>query len=129
MCSMKISVGIDLVTKVTGVLTMHHQRSRSSVCASWSTTLWPLLASSFYAQVLVVALVTSALAYGHSGIMTSVRWLFAQSRAIRVYCGRFVAALFLSNIDVARRVLSSDLPMPPGAGKQKPSANNWRKST
>jgi multisubunit Na+/H+ antiporter MnhE subunit len=80
------------------------------VCSSWPTILWPLLTSSFNGQVLVVALVTSALAYGRSSITTSVRWSFLQPSAILIYPGMFAAALFRSNIDVARPVFSSARP-------------------
>jgi multisubunit Na+/H+ antiporter MnhE subunit len=132
MCSLKISDGIDSVAKVAGVLPMRRLRSPSSVWSSCSTVLRLLLTGTFYVQELrVSALVAGAQAFGRNGIMACVRWSVALPSTILIYLGMFAAALFRSNIDVSRLVLTSGLLIRPSVSKQKLSVspNNWRKST
>jgi multicomponent Na+:H+ antiporter subunit E len=80
--------------------------------------LWLLLTGTFDAQELVagalVSLVVGALAYRRSGILGGIRWSFVLPGAILLYLWVFCIALFRSNIDVARRVLSPSLPLRPG---------------
>lgn len=83
-----------------------------------AAALWLLLTGTLDTQELVVgALVTvvvGALAYARSGIFAGVRWSFILPGALLIYCWVFSIALVRSNIDVARRVLSPDLPIRPG---------------
>lgn len=83
-----------------------------------AAVLWLLLTGTLDKQELVVgALVTvvvGALAYARSGIFGGVRWSFILPGALLVYLWVFSIALVRSNIDVARRVLSSNLPIRPG---------------
>jgi multicomponent Na+:H+ antiporter subunit E len=83
-----------------------------------AATLWLLLTGTFDAQELVAgALVTGvavALAHARSGVLSGVRWSFALPGAVLIYLWVFAIALFRSNIDVARRVLSPALPLRPG---------------
>ncbi|MDD5388911.1 MAG: Na+/H+ antiporter subunit E [Gallionellaceae bacterium] len=86
-----------------------------------AAALWLLLTGTLDTQELVVgALVTvvvGALAYARSGIFGGVRWSFVLPGALLVYLWVFSVALVRSNIDVARRVLSPDLPIRPGVVK------------
>lgn len=79
--------------------------------------LWLLLTGTLDGQELaagvLVAVVAATLGYRRSGILSGVRWSFALPGAILIYLGVFAVALFRSNIDVARRVLSPDLPIRP----------------
>jgi multicomponent Na+:H+ antiporter subunit E len=61
-----------------------------------------------------VAIVTLVLARGRSGIFSGIRWSFALPGHIATYLWVFGIALYRSNIDVARRVLSPSLPLRPG---------------
>lgn len=83
-----------------------------------AAVLWLLLTGTLDKQELVVgALVTvvvGALAYARSGIFAGVRWSFILPGALLIYLWVFSIALVRSNIDVARRVLSPDLPIRPG---------------
>lgn len=80
--------------------------------------LWLLLTGTLDAQELVagalVSAVVGALAYSRSGILGGIRWSFALPGAVLIYLWVFSIALFHSNIDVARRVLSPSLPLRPG---------------
>lgn len=83
-----------------------------------AAVLWLLLTGTLDKQELVVgALVTvvvGALAYARSGIFAGVRWSLLLPGALLIYLWVFSIALIRSNIDVARRVLSPDLPIRPG---------------
>jgi multisubunit Na+/H+ antiporter MnhE subunit len=115
MFTLEVSDGTGKVAKVAGVRPMRRLRLQSSVRTSWSAILWLLLTASFYMQELVAGILAAgALAYGHrSSIVACVRWSFALPSTILIYLGIFAAALFRSNIDVARRIVSSTLPIRP----------------
>jgi multicomponent Na+:H+ antiporter subunit E len=80
--------------------------------------VWLLLTGSLAVQELVAGvLVTAAvtlIAYPRSGILGGVRWSFGTPWYIAVYLWVFCVALFKSNFDVARRVLTPSLPIRPG---------------
>jgi len=80
--------------------------------------LWLLLTGTLDTQELVtgavVTVVVAALSYAKSGIFAGVRWSFFLPGALLIYLWIFSIALLRSNIDVARRVLSPDLPIRPG---------------
>ncbi len=83
-----------------------------------AAVLWLLLTGTLDAQELItgalVTVVVGALAFARSGIFAGLRWSFILPGALLAYLGVFGIALVRSNIDVARRVLSPDLPIRPG---------------
>ncbi len=83
-----------------------------------SAIVWLLLTGSLAIQELVagvlVTLAVTLIAYPRSGILGGVRWSVLLPWHILVYLWVFTLALFKSNFDVARRVLTPSLPIRPG---------------
>ena len=126
---MDISYGIDSVAKDAGVLPICQQRSLDSACFSCPGVLRLRLAGSFNMQEFPVdTVVAFAPAYGCSSIVVCVRGSVALLCDILIYLGMFATALLRLNIGIGRWVLSSALPIQPGARKQKLSAINRGKS-
>jgi len=80
--------------------------------------LWLLLTGSLNGQELAAGLilifVVAFLARGKTHILNGVRWSILLPVWIMAYLVYFAGALFRSNFDVARRVLTPSLPIRPG---------------
>ncbi|MDR3394074.1 MAG: Na+/H+ antiporter subunit E [Parasulfuritortus sp.] len=104
--------------KAAGHIDRHPSTESGLTLLVMVAIVWLLLTGSLAIQELVagvlVTLAVTLIAYPRSGILGGVRWSFALPWYILVYLWVFTLALFKSNFDVARRVLTPSLPIRPG---------------
>ena len=86
--------------------------------ALMTAILWLLLTGSLDNQELtagvIVIVIVAILSRGKTHILNGVRWSILLPAWIVTYLAYFAVALFRSNFDVARRVLTPSLPLRPG---------------
>jgi multicomponent Na+:H+ antiporter subunit E len=80
--------------------------------------LWLLLTGSLNRDEvlagLFISVVVSVIAAKRLSILNGVRFTLKSPVALIQYLGYFFKALFIANIDLAKRILSPDLPINPG---------------